>query len=70
MRLIPGGCGGLANGVYESHTLKPLLVGQFDLTNEVVKMRNQLAHHKSRPLWYIWPDGIDNSIGEVGIEAV
>jgi len=70
MRLVPGGCCCLANGVYESHTLKPLLVGQLDLADEVVKMPNQLAHDKTRPVWHIWSNSVDDGVGEVRVEAV
>lgn len=70
MRLVPGAGGSLANGVDKSYTLEPLVVGQLDFANEVVEMPDQLAHNKSRPVWHIRSDGVDDSVGEVGIEAV
>ena len=70
MRLVPGACGGLANGVDESHTLEPLLIGQLNLTNEVVEMPNQLSHDESRPVGDIGSNGVDDSVGKVWIEAV
>lgn len=70
MCLIPDVCGGLANRVYESDTLKPLLVGELNLTNEVMEMCDELAHDEPRPLWYIGADGIDDGICEVGVESM
>jgi len=70
MRLVPGGCCGLANGVYKSYTLKPLLVGQLDLADEVVKMSDQLSHDKTRPVWHIWSNSVNDGVGEVRVEAV
>ena len=70
MSLIPGVCGGLANRVHETDTLKPLLVGELDLANEVVKMCNERGHNKSCPLWHSWSHGIDDGGCEVGVEAM
>ena len=70
MRLVPGGGCSLANGVHESYTLKPFLVGQLNLADEVMKVSDQLAHDKTRPVWHIWSDSVDDGVGEVGIEAV
>jgi hypothetical protein len=70
MRLIPSVRGGLANGVHKSHTLKPLIVGQLNLADEVMEMSNQFAHDKSRSIWHIGSNGVDNSVGKVGIEAM
>lgn len=70
MRLIPGVCGGLANGVYKSYALKPFIVGKLNLTDEVVQMCDQLGHDETRPLWDIGANGIDDGGCEVGVEAV
>lgn len=70
MGLIPGVCGSLANGVYKSYTLEPLLVGELNFADEVVDMANQLAHDKSRPVWHIGSNGVDDGVGEVGIKAM
>ena len=70
MRFVPGGSCGLANRVDESYTLEPLLVGKLDLTDEVVEMPDQLSHDESCPVWHIWANGINDGVGEVGIEAM
>ena len=70
MRLIAGAGCGFANGIYKSHTLKPLLVGQLNLADEVVQVPDELSHDKSRPVWHIWSNGVDDGVGEVGIETV
>ena len=70
MRLVSGAGGSLANRVDKSYTLEPLVVGQLDLTNEVVEMSDQLAHDKSCAFWDIGSNGVDDSVSELGIEAV
>ena len=70
MGLVPGAGGGFANGVDKSYTLKPLVVGQLDLTNKVMEMSDQLAHNKSCPVWHRGSHGVDDSIGEVRVEAM
>ena len=70
MRLIPSTCGGLANGVDKSDTLKPLLISEFNFTNEVMQMCDERAHDEACPLRDIGADSIDNGSCEVGIEAV
>jgi hypothetical protein len=70
MRLISGTCGSLADRVYESNTLEPLLISKLDLTNKVVKMCDERTHDEACSLWYIGTDGIDDCSCEVGIETV
>ena len=70
MSLVPGVCCRLADGVHESDTLEPLVIGQLDLTNEVVEMTDQRAHDEARPLRYIGSNGVDDRVGEVWVEAV
>jgi hypothetical protein len=70
MCLVSCVCGGLANGVDKAYTLKPLVVGELNFANEVVKMCDQAGHDESRPLWHIGTNGIDDRGCEVGVEAV
>ena len=70
MCLVSGVGGGLSDGVDESDTLKPLVVGKLNLTDEVMEMANHVAKNVSRPLWNIGANSINDSIGEVGVKTV
>lgn len=70
MGLVPGIGRGLANGIHKANTLKPLVVCQLNLTNEVVEMTDHRAQDKASSLWNIGADSIDDRISEVGVEAV
>ena len=70
MGLVPRRCGGLANGIDKANTLKPLLVGELNLADEVVEVADQAAHDKACPVVDLGTHGVDDSIGEVGVEAV
>ena len=70
MRLISGSGGCLANGVYKSYALEPLVISQLDFADKVVKMSDHAAHDEARPLWHIGSNGVDDGISEVGIETV
>jgi len=70
MGLVSGGGGCLANGVYKSYALEPLVVGQLDFADKVVKMPDHAAHDEARPVWHIGSNGVDDSISEVGVETV
>ena len=70
MGLVSRGRRGLADRVDEADSLKPLLVGELDLADEVVQVADQLAHDEARPLVRLGAHGIDDGIGEVGVEAV
>ena len=70
MRLVSRACGGLANGVDESDTLKPLLIGELNFANEVMQMCDERAHDEACSVRDIGADGIDDGSCEVGIKAV
>lgn len=70
MRLVPGICGGLANGVDKANAVKPLLIGKLDLTNEVVEMCDERGQNESCSVGNSRSHGIDDRGCEVGVEAV
>lgn len=70
MCLVPRVCGSLANGIDETNAIKPLLIGELDLTNEVVEMCDERGQNKSCPVGHSRSHGIDDCSCEVGIEAV
>lgn len=70
MCLVSRSSGCLADGVYKSYTLKPLVVGQLNFADKVMEMPDEAAHDKTRPVWHIGSNSIDDGVSEVGIEAV
>lgn len=49
--------------------LHPFVHGQLDLPGKVVQMSRQAGHDLLHPRGCLWSHGIDDMLGEVGIEA-
>ena len=67
---VAGGGRGLANQVDELDTGHPLVDGELDLAGEVVEVADQRGHDDAEAGVRLGTHGVDDSIGEVGVEAV
>lgn len=67
---VAGGGRGLADEVDELDAGHPLVDGELDLAGEVVEVADQRGHDDAEARVSLGAHGVDDSIGEVGVEAV
>lgn len=69
MRLVAGLGGHLADGVDKVDARHPLVIGQLDLTGEVVQMTKEAGEDLAVPGRNLVTHGVDDMLGEGGVEA-
>jgi hypothetical protein len=69
LALIPLGIADLADGVDEAHARHPLVGGQLDVAGEVVQVADERREDLALAGAGLGPDGVNDMLGEVGVEA-
>ena len=70
MHFISDGRAGLSNGIEKVDARHPLLCSQLDFSSKVMDVFDQGAEDKSVSRSAIGPNGVDNMLGEVGVNSV